>query len=153
MVFDHISRPATGSLAGSRTAGTGTLEQAAPGNFGDVGASENTVREYIRLTQGQLWATYNFWTAVSGTTQDTIAGTDLGTVYQIASAVAGDWGLVDTAATVATHVAARVVHIIGTDGNPFNADTAETTATGDASGPLIVFEIANTHELTQVSGG
>tara|TARA_R110002020_G_scaffold68553_10_gene179370 strand:- start:2387 stop:3010 length:624 start_codon:yes stop_codon:yes gene_type:complete len=145
--------PATGSLAGSRTAGTGTLEQASPGNFGDVGATENVVREYIRPTQGQLMATHNFWTNAAGTAQDVIGGADLGVLYQITSAAAGDWGLVDAAATVATQVSARVVQIIGTDGNPFNADTTDTTCTGDTSGPLVVFEIANLHELTQVTGG
>lgn len=151
-LLGFAATPAKGILAGSRTAGTGALEIASPKFFGDVGATENAVREFIRPTQGQLWATNNFWTAAAGTTQDVVGGGDLGGVFQISSAAAGQWGLVDAAATVATDVAARIVHIIDTDGNYFNADTADTTCTGDLTGPTIVFEIANIDNLTQVTG-
>lgn len=152
-LLGFAATPATGALAGSRTAGAGALEQASPAHFGDVGAAENTEREYIRLTPGQLFQTRNFFTTVAATTQDVIGGSDLGGLFQISGDTGTEWGLVDAAAVVTTDVAARVVKIYDVDGNPFNADTADTQATGTAAGPLIVFEIANVHELTQVMGG
>lgn len=150
---------ARGILANSRTSGTGALEIASPKFFGDVGAAANTIREYIRPTQGLLMATQNYWTSAAGTAYASVGGTDLGAIHPIASAAAGQWGLCDIAMTAGAvvpndvEVGARIVHVIDTDGNFFTAATADTLTTGTLDGPTIVFEIVNLQVLDQVSGG
>ena len=145
--------PAKGILAGSRTSGSGALEIASPKFFGDVGAAENTIREYIRPTIGQYMATNNFWTAATTATQDVVGGGDLGALFQMSAPTGAEWGLIDVAGVPGTDACARIVMIFDTDGNRFNADTADTACTGDTTGPTIVFEIVDLQGLDQVMGG
>lgn len=142
---------ATGIIAASRSAAM-VVQQGHGGTGGS--AAENAIRSYIVPTPDQLWATNNFWTTAAGTTQDVVGGGDLQGVFQISSAAAGEWGLVDASATIADHVAARIINIVDERGVPFTADTADTACTGSpTTGPTIVFSIANIHALDQISGG
>ncbi len=145
-LIGFAAEPAEGYLAASRSTNMTIVNPAEGG-----GTAQESMRKYYKLVPGQLFHTVNFWTAITGTTQDTIAGGDLGTVFQIASAVAGNWGLVDAAATVTSDVAARVIQVLDAAGRPFTGATGETTAGTLAT--QIIFEIANIHELTQVMGG
>ncbi|KKL75019.1 hypothetical protein LCGC14_2059100 [marine sediment metagenome] len=142
------AEPASGMLAGSRNTSMTIVNPAEGG-----GAVENSMRKFYRLQQGQLWVTNNFWDAVTGLTQDTVAGTDLYNHWQLSSGAtqAEEWGLVDVDATAGTDVQARIVMILDASGRPFTADTAETTAGTTAT--QIVFEIANISELGQVGIG
>lgn len=147
--------PATGNLAGSRTvaAGSFTVQPGADGGGG--GAVENALRGFITPYRGQLFATNNFFADATGAAQDGdgVGGSDIGGLYQIASAAGGNWGLVDAAGTPATDVCARIVRILNTRGEDFNADTADTPTTGSpTTGPTIVFEIANLDLLDQIGG-
>jgi hypothetical protein len=141
------AEPAIGTLAASRAGATMNFT----GRDG-AGATENVMRTFITPYRGQLFHTLNFYTADTGATQDTIDGDDLGGVFVLCSAAAGDWGLSGAdAATVADEVACRIVAVLDANGIPRNADFAAVTAGTLAT--QIIFEIANLHTLDQISGG
>lgn len=122
--------------------------------------TENEIRGVIIPTYDQTFITPNLWTAASATTRQRPLGTDIGTILQIAEntgagGAANEWGLEDSAATLATHATALVIAIYedrsgntvtagqaGFDGtllgpgDPINADNTTT-------GVWVEFVIAN----------
>jgi len=146
---------ALGQTAGSRATATsgGSFDTATAlgGPFGDVGATANVERTFVIPNRQTVMWTENYFADSTGAAQTTISDADLYDSRQICSAVAGDWGLSATAATAADHVSAMIVRIVDGLGNPFNANTAATTA-GPGTGVRIYFIINNIELLDQISG-
>jgi len=122
--FTESDNPLTNAVA---TEGDGAWGVAAA--TGDTtGSGNNDVATNTRCPfwpadKGLVFRTNNYYSAATGTAAIP-PGSVVGEAFQIARTAAGAFGVLNTAATVGTHVAAKIVAVYDAAGNPIlPADT------------------------------